>query len=47
MNGNVSNLSKNELKKFIMYLEDKIENCYKEEAKNAIEEFLKERGIEK
>ena len=35
------NLDKEELKYFFDYLQDKIENCYKQETKTAIERFLK------
>lgn len=36
------NLSKKELEKFLNYLQDKIEDCYKKETSMAIKEFLKE-----
>lgn len=31
-----------EIKDFIFYLEDKVEDCYQQEVKQAIEEFLQE-----
>lgn len=35
------NLSKRELEKFLNYLQDKVEDCYKKETSIAINEFLK------
>ncbi len=33
-----------ELEKFLDYLQDKVQDCYKEETKIAIQRFLEERG---
>lgn len=33
---------KKELEKFLYYLEDKVQDCYKKEVSIAIKEFLKE-----
>ena len=35
-------MTKQELKDFLEYLQDKVEDCYKGETAQAIEEFLKE-----
>lgn len=35
-------MNKENLENFLMYLQDKIQECYKAETKKAIEEFLKE-----
>lgn len=35
-----------ELKDFLEYLQDKVQDCYKEETKIAIKRFLEERGEE-
>lgn len=35
-------MNKKELEKFLMYLEDKVQECYKKEVSFAIKEFLKE-----
>ena len=34
-------IDKEELTKYLDYLEDKVEECYKKEVKQAIERFLK------
>lgn len=34
-------VSKSELEKFLNYLQDKVQDCYKKETKQAIKEFLK------
>ena len=34
-------INKEELIKFLEYLEDKVEECYKKEVKQSIERFLK------
>jgi hypothetical protein len=31
-----------ELKKFLEYIQDKVEDCYKKETENAIKDYLKE-----
>lgn len=38
----LKNLDKKDLEIFLMYLQDKVEFCYKEETKLAIERFLNE-----
>lgn len=35
-------MDKKEVKKFLEYLQDKIQDCYKEETKIAIKRFLEE-----
>lgn len=34
-------MDKEKLENFLYYLQDKVEDCYKEETRKAIEEFLK------
>ena len=34
------NINKKELEKFLEYLQDKVEDCYKKETQSAIKEFL-------
>lgn len=31
-----------ELKKFLEYLQDKVEDCYKKETENAVKDYLKD-----
>lgn len=38
----MSNIEKENLRKFLEYIQDKVENCYKKETEIAIEEFLKD-----
>lgn len=38
-------INKEELIKFLEYLEDKVEECYKEEIRKSIKNFLKRNGI--
>ncbi len=35
-------MKENKLKNFLEYLQDKVQDCYKEETRIAIESFLKE-----
>jgi len=35
-------MEKERLRKFLEYIQDKVENCYKKETEIAIEEFLKD-----
>lgn len=35
-------VSKKELEKFLNYLQDKVEDCYKKETAQAIKDFLKD-----
>jgi len=35
-------MEKERLRKFLEYIQDKVENCYKKETEVAIEEFLKD-----
>ena len=35
-------VSKKELEKFLNYLQDKVEDCYKKETDQAIKDFLKD-----
>lgn len=37
----MANIDKEELKKFLDYIADKVEDCYKKEVDSAIEDFLK------
>ena len=38
--GEKMNIDKNALEKFLEYLQDKVEDCYKKETAAAIKEFL-------
>ena len=40
--GGRMNIDKKELEKFLNYLQDKVEDCYKKETAAAIKEFLKD-----
>jgi hypothetical protein len=37
-----TNINLKELEKFLNYLQDKVEDCYKAETEKAIKEYLKE-----
>lgn len=38
----MNKMEKERLRKFLEYIQDKVENCYKKETEIAIEEFLKD-----
>ncbi len=38
----MNKMEKERLRKFLEYIQDKVENCYKKETEVAIEEFLKD-----
>lgn len=39
-------MQKQELEKFLYYMLDKVEECYKKEVENAVKEFLRETAQE-